>query len=203
MCDLALARRWSTIQLLGSYLPIRFGMSTQRSVVPSLALIACGLAVPDALLGQIASSRPASIDLTVTVPPRTFDASVAREGKASLVSATPTAIDLEMLVGLTNRPATRIEVRLGPTWNEDSTQVWVRNPQGEFEQLLRNGSIVALDTSQRGRTEQSPLRFRVESSRPLVVSTLAIPVEYRLTVGAGDEFSVWSFSSLLRLDSSR
>ncbi len=44
-----------------------------------------------------------------------------------------------------------------------------------------------------------PLRFRVESADHTVVALpLTIPLEYRLTVGRGDEFSVWSFSSLLR-----
>ena len=205
--DLGLAADWSMTQLLGSDLPIRFSMRTvsQRSVVPSLALIALGVGgSPQALIGQLVSARPASISLTVVVPPRpSSDVGIATEGKASLVGATPTAIDLEAIVGLVNRPAARIEVRLGPNWNADSTRVWVRNRRGEFERLLRDASIVALDAPQQLTPARSPLHFRVESSQPIVVSALSIPLEYRVTVGSGDEFSVWSFASLLRLDSSR
>jgi hypothetical protein len=179
-------------------------MSTvsQRSVVPSLALIVFGLASPSVLIGQL--SRPVSVALTVVVPPRpASDPTITTEGRVSLVGATPTAVDLETSVGLANRRAARIEIRLGANWNADSTSIWVRNRRGEFERLLRDASIVALDAPGQVTSARSPLHFRIESSRPLVVSSLAVPLEYRVTVGGGDEFSVWSFASLLRVDSSR
>lgn len=177
---------------------------TQRSVVLSMAVIACGLVSPEAATGQLAGSRPASVGLTVVVPPRTtFDPSFTSEGSVSLLGATPHAIDLEAIVGVANRPAARIEVRLAAGWDADSTQVWVQNRRGEFERLLREASIVAIDGPLHLAVPRSSLHFRVESSRPLAVSALAIPLEYRLTIGGGDEFSVWSFPSLLRVESSR
>ena len=201
---MSLASVRSTIQLLGSVLPIRSHMSTvtHKSVVPSVALIAFGLAWPSVLFGQL--TRPASVALTVVVPPRpASDAIITTDGRVSLVRATPTAVDLETSVGLPNRRASRIEVRLGANWNADSTSIWVRNRRGEFERLLRDAGIVALDAPQQPTSTRSPLHFRIESSRPLEVSSLAVPLEYRVTVGGGDEFSVWSFASLLRVDTSR
>ena len=177
---------------------------TQRSVLPSLLLIAFGFASPGGLTAQSANSRPASVGLTVVVPPRvTSDGAVPSEGMISLIGATPTVIDLEAIVGLANRPAARIEVRLAAGRDTDSTRVWVQNRRGEFERLLRDASIVAIDGPRQLAAPRSSLRFRVESSRPLAVSSLAIPVEYRLTIGGGDAFSVWSFPSLLRVESSR
>jgi hypothetical protein len=32
---------------------------------------------------------------------------------------------------------------------------------------------------------------------------MAIPVEYRLTVGAGDEIAVWTFPALLKFEPAR
>lgn len=175
---------------------------TQRSVVPSLALIALGLASPSDVSGQLA--RPAAVALTVIVPPRpATDPTITTEGRVSLVGATPTTVDLETSVGSANQPATRIEVRLGANWNADSTSIWVRNRRGEFERVLRDTSIVALDPPRHATGARTPLLFRVESSRPVMVSSLAVPLEYRVTVGSGDEFSVWTFTSLLRMDSSR
>jgi hypothetical protein len=177
---------------------------TQRSVVSTLALIVGGFASPQALTGQLVRSRPASVALTVVVPPRSaFDAGVTSEEKVSLIGISPSAIDLEAIVGLANRSATRIEVRLARNWDTDSTQVWVQNRHGQFERLLRDASIVALDGPRHLATPRASLHFRVESSQPLAVSSLAIPLEYRLTVGGGDEFSVWSFPALLRVESSR
>jgi hypothetical protein len=188
------------------FCPIRILVHTvaRRAVVPSLASIVVAVASPNALGGQLVSARPASVSLTVVVPPHAQpDAVVTSEGNVALVRRTPTAIDLETVVGLASRPTARIEVRLGESWNADSTRVLVRNRRGEFEQLARNTSIVALDSPQESTGLPSPLQFRVESRRPVTASSLTIPVEFRVTVGAGDEFSVWTFSSLLRVDSER
>jgi hypothetical protein len=80
----------------------------------------------------------------------------------------------------------------------------VRNRNGTFEQLMRNATVVALDAPlARSSLAPSPLHFRVESGRRAVPSSLAIPVEYRLTVGAGDEIAVWTFPALIRFDDGR
>ena len=174
---------------------------TQRASFPSLALFALGLISPEALAGQLVSARPASVGLTVVVPPRQHsDAAVASEGRVSLIRTTPTVIDLETQVGLANWPAARIEVRLGSTWSAESTRIWVQNRHGEFERLLRDASVVALDAPPDLVGMRSAIRFRVESIAPRSTSPTVVPLEYRLKVGGGDQFSVWSFPSVLRVD---
>lgn len=120
------------------------------------------------------------------------------EGSVSFLRTTANAIDLETTVGLLDRPVTRVELRLGTAWSAESTDVWVQNSLGEFERLVRHDSVVALDAVTTDRSS-APLRLRVESRNHRVASPMAIPLEYRLTVGTGDQFSVWSFSSLLRV----
>lgn len=180
-------------------------MSTakQRIVPLLLAAVSFRLPAPSTLAAQTTSSRPATVELTVVVPPPTsLGPALTSEDPASVVSATPNGIDLEMNVGLANRQPARIEVRLGAGWAVGPTQVWVRNTQGEFEPLQPNASVVAVDSPPLDPTQtRSTLFFRVRSPAPRTAASLAIPVEYRLTVGGGDTFSVWSFSSLLRTDS--
>ena len=172
---------------------------TQRACLPSLALIALGLVSPGALPCQLVSARPASIGLTVVVPPHA-DAGVASEGSVSLLRSTPTAIDLETVVGLSNWPPARIEVRLGSAWSAESARVWVRNRHGEFERLLRGASIVTLDRPVGVAGTKSAIRLRVESGEARAGSSIVIPLEYRLKVGGDDHFSVWSFPSVLHVD---
>ena len=172
----------------------------QRAGLPLLASTIVVLASPNALPAQLVSARPASISLTVVVPSHvSWDVAVTSEGMVALVQRTGAAVDLETAVGLGNRPAARIEVRLASERNADSTRVWVRNRRGEFEQLMAHAGIVAFDSPSELDRSLPSLRFRVETKGPLPVSSLAIPLEYRLTVGAGDEFSVWTFPSLLRV----
>jgi hypothetical protein len=178
-------------------------MSTARRTAQGLslavALASCAAAGP--LAGQLVSARPASVSLTVVVPAHARpDGGVASEGGVALLTATPTAVDLETIVRLANRAASRIEVRLAPTWNADSGRVWVRNHRGEYEMLSSGGPAVAMDAPSTAIGSPAALRLRVESSRPLGLASLTVPLEYRVTAGAGDEFSVWSFPSLLRID---
>jgi hypothetical protein len=121
----------------------------------------------------------------------------------SLISATPTTIDLETTIGAVDRSPTRLEVRLGGVWNAESTVVSVRNSRGEFERLSGETGVVAIDAMPSMVGSTTALRFRVESARPRRASLPAIPLEYRLTMGQGDEFSVWSFSSLLQVGTER
>jgi len=158
------------------------------------------LASPRSATGQLASKRPASVSLTVFVPPRSFEEQgLTTEGSVSLVRTSSDAIDLETAVGLVNRPAARVEVRLGPTWTQDSARVMIQNQRGEFELLASSANVIAQDGPTVSATTLSPLKFRVESRRPLDGSGLLIPLEYRLTVGRGDEFSVWTFPSVVRV----
>ena len=169
-----------------------------------LASIAFGLASPRALSAQLMSARPASVALTVVVPPRNQSAvGVVSEGNVSLVRTTPTAIELETMVGLPDRRVTRVELRLGSAWSAESTGVWVRNQRGEFERLLRDDSVVTFDTPAMVVRSGAPLRLRVESAPGGLASPMVIPLDYRVTVGSGDVFSVWSFSSLLHVGTER
>jgi hypothetical protein len=195
---------WSAVQLPDPILPIRLGMTiaTQKALVPSLASIALILACPDAIAGQSLSTRPASVALTVVVPPLAPPVGgVVTDGSATVLGRTSTAVDLETMVGLGDHLTSRIEVRLGAAWTTDSARVWVRSRNGTFEQLLSNTMIVALDAPLARSVVRSPLHFRVESARPLALPSLSIPVEYRLTVGTGDEIAVWTFPTVIRFDS--
>lgn len=172
--------------------------------MPSLAVIALGLTVPAPLAAQLVSARPASVALTVVVPPQPpSDGALISEGAASLISARPATIDLETTVGLINRAPARIEVRLGAPWSADSTRIWVRNKHGEFERLQPETPVVTLDAPADPTAARSVLRLRVQPSSPITTSPLVIPLEYRVTVGSGDTFSVWSFPSRLHVESHR
>lgn len=150
------------------------------------------------------SARPASVALTVVVPPRSpLNAPASSDASVSVIGTTPTTIDLETTVDVMDRSTTRLEVRLGSTWSADSTGVLVKNSRGEFERLSRETSVVAIDATPQLVGSTNPIRFRVESARPRRALPLAIPLEYRLTVGRGDEFSVWSFSSRLQVSTER
>jgi hypothetical protein len=121
------------------------------------------------------------------------------DGSATVIGRTATAVDVQTMVGLGDRPTSRIEVRLDPAWDAESARVWVRNHNGTFEQLMSSATVVALDAPLAPPSRvPSPLHFRIESGRRAVPSSLAIPVEYRLTVGAGDEIAVWTFPTLIR-----
>jgi hypothetical protein len=174
---------------------------TERAVLSSLASVVIVLALPARLSAQLASARPASVALTVVVPTHPQSGGLTSlPGRVSRLGTTATSVDFETMVDLVDRAPARLEVRLGETWSAESTRVLVRNARGDFQRLLRGAGFVTVDAlSQSASMSRAPLRFRIESA-PLDASSLAIPLEYRLTVGRGDEFSVWSFSSLLRLD---
>jgi hypothetical protein len=107
------------------------------------------------------------------------------------------------MIALANRKTTRVEVRLGSTWRAESTSILVRDQHGNLTRLLREANVVAFDAPDGRAMIETPLHFRIESTTPLATMSLAVPLEYRLTVGRGDEFSVWTFASLLRPDHTR
>ena len=200
-CDGGLASSRSATQLPRPILPIRCRMSPARRTAHGLplavAVASCAAAAP--LRAQLASARPASVSLTVVVPPHEqTDRAVASEGAVTLLARTPNTVDLETIVRLTNRATRRVEVRLAPIWPSDSGRVWIRNQRGELVPLVSGGPAVVLDAPSVGIGTSSPLRLRVESSR-LLERSLIVPLEYRVKVGSGDEFSIWSFPSVLRL----
>ena len=203
--DPGLAADWSVAQLLGSLLPIRLCMRTpsQLYLMPSMTAIALVMAAPHALVGQTLSARPASVSLTVVVPSHPHaGAALTTDGGATVVQRGATTLNVETMVGLVERPASRVEVRLGPGWSADSARVLVRNRNGEFERLASDASVVAMDTPAWLGHGPSALQFRITTSNP-VAARVAIPVEYRITVGASDQFTVWTFPSLVRVDASR
>ncbi len=161
-----------------------------------MAVASCAVAAPTR--AQVLSARPASVSLTVVVPTRpSADGAVATEGAVTLLGATRTAIDLETVMRLPNQPPTRVEVSLAPAWNVDSGRVWVRNQRGEMEPLVSGGAAGVVPSPSTGGVP-ARLRLRVEPGR-FFDRSLTLPLEYRVRVGSGDEFSVWTFPSLLRV----
>jgi hypothetical protein len=79
--------------------------------------------------------------------------------------------------------------------------VWVQNHHGEFEPLDAGSSVIAIDAPGSLARNQSALRFRVEGGGPDTSPT--VPIEYRLTVGEGDQIAVWRFTSVIRPDALR
>lgn len=174
----------------------------QHHLMPCLAAIALMLTTPDSLLAQ-SSGRPVSVSLTVVVPSRVRagDALTA-DGGTAVLQRTATTLDLETLVGLTDRPASRIEVRLGAGWPSDAARVFVRNQNGVFQPLESDANVVAIEAPASLMRPRSALQFRVAAGAS-TSAPLAIPVEYRITVGASDQIAVWTIPSLLRLDAAR
>ena len=179
-------------------------MSTkgQRHLMPCIAAIVLMVAAPDSMIAQL-SGRPASISLTVVVPSPVHagDALIA-DGGTTVLQRTVTTLDLEALVGLADRPASRIEVRLGAGWPSDAARVLVRNRNGVFEPLESDANVVAIEAPASLMRPRSTLQFRVAADAS-TSAALAIPVEYRITVGASDQIAVWTVPSLLHLDTAR
>jgi len=167
-----------------------------------IAAIALMVVTPDAMIAQL-SGRPASVSLTVVVPSRVLvgDALIA-DGGMTVLQRTATTLDLETLVGLADRPASRIEVRLGAGWPSDAARVLVRNRNGVFESLESDADVVAIEAPASLMRPRSALQFRVAAGAS-TAAALAIPVEYRITVGASDQIAVWTVSSRLHLDAAR
>ena len=177
---------------------------TRCAALPTLTVIACSLASSRVTDAQLVSARPASVALTVVVPPRpSANLAASANGSVSFISATPTTIDLEAMVHGLDPSASRLEVRLGGEWSADSAGVLVRNARGEFERLSRGTGVVAIDALPIMVGSTNTIRFRVASAQPRRSPFPAIPLEYRLTVGRGEEFQVWSFTSLLQVDAER
>lgn len=173
--------------------------STRRALVPSFAA-SLVLGTPAAAAGQSATTRPASIALTVVIPdhpPSTLTSvgtTVRRQSDAVL--------DVEAEIGITNRRASRIEVRLGSTWSGETARVLVQNSAGEFQLLAAQVPITAAVTHDGRADTRLRLKFRLESNEP-IVSAVAVPVEYRVTVGEGDQIAVWTFPAALQIDDRR
>ena len=149
------------------------------------------------------SARPASVSLTVVVPARSNETSgLAIDNHTTLIGRTGTTFDLEKMVGLVDRPTTRVEVRRGEGWSPNAPRVWVRNRRGEFELLQTGASVVAVDTPGFLAQTQSALQFRVQADRD-DAANVAVPIEYRITVGEGDQIAVWRFTSMIHTDSLR
>ena len=202
--DPGLAPAWSVAHLLGSLLPIRAGMSTKGQCHLKLCIAAITLMVvtPDSMIAQL-SGRPASVSLTAVVPSRVLagDALIA-DGGMTVLQRTATTLDLETLVGLADRPASRIEVRLGAGWPSDAARVLVRNRNGVFQPLESDANVVAIEAPASLMRPRSALQFRVAAGAS-TAAALAIPVEYRITVGASDQIAVLTVSSRLHLDAAR
>lgn len=170
--------------------------SHRKALVPTLA-VSLVLVIPEAVLGQSLSSRPASIALTVVVPPREL-AELTTIEHTTLHGSGDAARDVQSVIGIANRPASRIEVRLGADWASTSARVLVQNRAGDFEPLASATRTVAATVPASAVGARSRLRFRLESERPLA-AIVSIPIEYRVTVGEGDQIAIWTFPSVLQV----
>jgi hypothetical protein len=177
-------------------MPIRAHMSVsiRKALMPSLAA-SLVLVTPETVRGQTLSARPASVALTVFVPARepsltTFDAMVVRR--------TASSIDIETMVGVAGRPASRIEVRRGTAWSPDMPRVLVQNRAGEFETLGGEHPVALLAPIATQPDARSRLTFRVEADTT-TAQRVSVPVEYRITVGDGDQIAVWTVPAVLDL----
>jgi hypothetical protein len=174
--------------------------STRKTLVPSLA-VSLVLAAPQAVIGQSVSSRPASIALNVVVPSRA-SGELATIDDVTVINRTDSALDVQAIVGIANRTASRVEVRLGAGWSPDSTRVLVQNRTGEFEPLASATPIIAATTPASSTDPRSRLRFRLESERRMPAG-LSIPIEYRVTLGQGDQIAVWTVPARLHIGGKR
>ena len=168
----------------------------RKTLVPTLA-VSLVLVTPEAVLGQSLSSRPASIALTVVVPPREL-AEVMTIEHATLLGSGDATRDVQAVIGIANRPASRIEVRLGADSASTSARVLVQNRAGEFEPLASATRTVVATLPATAVGARSRLRFRLESERPLA-AIVSIPIEYRVTIGEGDQIAIWTFPSVLQV----
>ena len=181
-------------------MPIRAHMSvsTRKALMPSLAA-SLVLVTAEAVRGQTLSARPVSVALTVIVPPResnltTFDAMVIRR--------TASSIDIETMVGVAGQPASRIEIRRGSGWSPDMPRVLVQNRAGEFETLGGEHPVALFVPVAMRPDARSRLTFRVETDTTMA-QRVSVPVEYRITVGAGDQIAVWTVPAVLDLGAKR
>jgi hypothetical protein len=175
------------------------GSLNSLHLLPFVSAIALVAAYPGALASQMMSSRPATVSLTVVVPSRRLPgAPLTLEDRASVLQRGVATLDVETMVGVADRPASRIEVRLGRMWANDSAHVMVENHRGEFEALGGAAGVVTLDVPPAMSRERAALRFRVAGGGA-TSATLAIPVEYRITVGSADQIAIYSFPSVIQL----
>ncbi|HEX6048581.1 MAG TPA: hypothetical protein VFZ21_04910 [Gemmatimonadaceae bacterium] len=171
-----------------------------EGAVASLLSAALVLPTPAEVGAQIASARPASVSLTVVVPPRGQSTMLLGPVEPlTVVRRSANAMDVEASIDLGGRPATRTEVSLGRMWRGDSTRVWVRNSRGDLERLVAGNHVIALDRPTGGATEPPAIQFFIEGDDGLVGATTGIPLEYRIRVPSGDAAATWTFATVLRV----
>ncbi|MDF2772651.1 MAG: hypothetical protein K0S86_2146 [Geminicoccaceae bacterium] len=172
-----------------------------EGAVAPLLVAALVLATPAVAGAQMASARPASVSLTVVVPPR--DESAMSLGAVELLAIrrrSTNAVDVEASIILGARPATRVELSLGDARRADSTRVWVRNSRGDLERLVAGGRVIALDRPIDRAAVLPAIRLLVESDGGRTGATAVVPLEYRVRVPSGDAAATWTFAAVLRVD---
>ena len=171
-----------------------------RSGIAPLLIAIVSAPAPGVALAQLTSARPASVSLTVVVPPR-LDATVpiVAAQPVSIVRVGANAIDLETSLVMRDRVPSRVEVSLGRGWPGGATRVWVRNVHGDLERLATHHRIIAFDQAA-GAAALPSVRFHVESDQPFATPAFDLPIEYRVRIGTGDTVSTWTFASSLRID---
>lgn len=171
-----------------------------EGAVAPLLVAALVLATPAVAGAQMASARPASVSLTVVVPPRDESAmSLGAVEPLAIRRRSANTVDVEASITLGGRPATRVEVSLGDARRADSTRVWMRNSRGNLERLVAGGRVIALDRPIDRATVLPAIRLLVESDGGLTGATAVVPLEYRVRVPSADAAATWTFAAVLRV----
>src|SRR5687767_15451354 len=173
-----------------------------RSGIAPLLTAIVSASAPGVAPAQLTSARPASVSLTVVVPPRPASGPVVATQPVKPVSVVRVgahAVDLETSIMMGDRVPSRVEVSRRRAWPSDAKRVWVRNTRGELERLATHDRVIAFDLSA-GSAALPAVRFHVESDGPFATAAFDVPVEYRVRLGTGDAVSTWTFESSLRVD---
>ena len=172
-----------------------------ESRLAMLLTAALAIAAPDATGAQLTSARPASVSLTVVVPPRTEAITpVVAVEPLNVIHRGMSAVDIEASVGV-GQPATRVEVSLSRGWRANGVRVWARNSHGDLERLVAQERIVAVERPITSAAVMPTVRLLVELDRPHPGEAVVVPVEYRVQVRSSDAAATWTFVSLFRVDS--
>jgi hypothetical protein len=167
-----------------------------RSLATVTALAA--LAAGPAPAGAQTTSPVAAVSLTVTIPPR-----VALLPPPVVATRGEHVVEMTTRVGFANARASRVEVSLaaGAADLGDGVRVFVRSAGGDYVPLVPG---VRVTVAQAGSSFDvglddagGPVTFRLESTDPARLRTVAVPVTFRLTHGRGDLASGWSVTDVL------
>ena len=157
------------------------------------ALAALGALAAPAVAGAQArlSSTPATVTLTVVVPPKVPGGPGA--AGADRVRRDGEDIEVTTPVALVDRHPTRVEVSLAADNASATTlgsRVLVRDAAGRFVPLVAGAPVTVLDRRQPPFTPSADVVFRIPDA---AAGAAPVPVTYRIVVGEGERAAAWLF----------